>query len=271
MDVFSVDVATAALLILALAVCFVSLVSRKRDSRYYHWMSAAIAPLTRKYQAQYKVDEPAGLSVRAFDAASLDKDWKWYQPELVSSHFSDKALVIDSRAESVWYRNLRGPMLYRYFCGDGELSANVKTRKSTDRDSYPDTQWQFGGIIFRDPAGDACLARENYLFAVVGYRHQALQVEIKSTRMGRSDVSAIDWSSGDAQLLIQRRGDSFTLSAKLPDDAGWQVMGEYIRPDMPPLLQVGIIVYAFSEGRGIYDLSVQFDSLEIRPLKSVSD
>ncbi len=253
-------------LLVVLTVIFVTLAATRRDSRYYHWLSRVISPVSQVLLPAYKADPQPEVIVENFDDANMERAWKWHRPELVAISYSNKGVVIASKAESVWYQNRHGPMLYRYFEGDGSVSVTVKTRKTSDGANFPDTQWQFGGLIFRNPASAAWFAKENYVFNVVGYRHSALQVEIKSTSEGYSDVSAFDWPTGDAELGIRRRGAVFTLKARPIGSDDWQTIGEYSRPDLPSLLQVGIIVYSYSEGRGIYDLSVEFDNLEIRSL-----
>ncbi len=253
-------------LLLVLMVLFVALAATRRDSRYYHWIAKVVGPVSAYLLPRHSVDNQPKLSVENFADASMDKAWKWFQPELISTRFANNNLVVDSKAESVWWKNQRGPMLYRYFEGDGDASVIVKTRKASDSSSYPDTEWQFGGLIFRDPISDAWFGRENYVFNVLGYRRKALQVEIKSTRNGNSDVSAFDWPTGDAELAVQRRGAVFTLRARPIGSADWQTMGAYTRPDLPAVLQLGVVVYSYSEGRGVFDLSVSFDNLQISSL-----
>ncbi|MDN3638517.1 hypothetical protein QWY82_06820 [Simiduia curdlanivorans] len=245
---------------LALLVAALMLVSSKRDSTYFRWTSSLLSPVTETLHA-WILDYP--------ELARLDNEknsavWRWFQPGLVDKKFDGQKIFLQTLHESVWYHNQRGPMMYRYFAGDGELSARIKTRKSSDLSSFPDAEWQFGGIIFRDPKGDAWFARENYVFNVIGFRRDKLQLEMKTTRDGRSDVSAIDWPSGDADLSIVRRGEVFTIKAKSFDEPEWQVLAVYNRPDLAQVLQVGVIVYSFSEGRRIFDLSAQVENLRLK-------
>jgi hypothetical protein len=255
---------TVVLVFIILAVLFVALVLPRRDSIHFHRLSKFIAPVSSAFMSVKQPAKQTQFLVENFDARDMSAGWQWFQRELVTVDFSGGSLVLETTAESVWYQNMRGPMLYRDFVGDGAVSVTVKTRKSSDPESYPDSQWQFGGLIFRDPASDAWFARENYVFNVIGYRYQALQVEIKSTVQGRSDVSAFDWSSGDAELMIERRGSLFILKARPIGGQKWQILDEYSRPDFPEILQVGVIVYSYSQGRGVFDLKAKFDMLELK-------
>jgi hypothetical protein len=254
---------------LPLFIIFLALVivvaASKRDSRYYHWLSKAISPVSRMLLPQsYPVHEP-GLTEKNFQAGELDQSWQWFQPELLSTAMTEQGLVMTSRSESLWWKNSRGPMVYRYVEGDGHFSIDVKTRKASDSSAYPDTEWQFGGIMLRDPSADAWFGRENYVFAVIGHRYQSLQLEIKSTVQGVSDVAGFDWPSGDASVMIERRGPLFTLKARPIGSSDWRVMGEFNRPDLPSQLQLGIIAYTHSEGRAVYDFSAVFSDLAIKP------
>ncbi len=256
------------------SIIVVSIVSTKRDSKYFHGLSKLISPVSVKLLPA--PPSGSGNIVENFTAPPTDNGWQWYQPELVSIEIADQQLQVETLVESVWYQNKRGPMLFRYLEGDGDITVNVKTRKASDLSSYPDIEWQFGGIIFRNPSSDAWFAREDYVFNVIGHRKSGLQVELKSTKNGYSDVSAFDWPTGDAQLKIQRRGAQFNLFARpIPnsqegnDNGGeWQLMGEYTREDFPSVLQVGLIVYSYSAGRQVFDLNVQFDQLLIETPQS---
>jgi hypothetical protein len=47
----------------------------------------------------------------------------------------------------------------------------------------------------------------------------------------------------------------------------WTTFIRYERPDLPSLLQVGMILYSYDYGGGRFDLQVEFESIEInRPL-----
>lgn len=234
-----------------------------RNSRAYRLLSKLISPLLTFFYAAPTVDSDFKSVPMILNIDTLESDWKWYQPHFVESSFSDSGLVLTCLSESVWYQNLRGPMVYRNIQGDCVVSVNVKTRKSSDVNSYPDSQWQFGGVIFRDPAGDTLLSRENYVFNVVGFRGTALQIETKSTRNGYSDVSAFDWESGDAEIRVEKRGCEFILNAKPIGAVDWLEMCRYTRPDLPEVLQMGLIVYAYSEGRELFDLQVEFSKFSL--------
>lgn len=233
-----------------------------RNSRMYRRLSKLISPFTKLFHQTHTADSEFSTVPIKLDSACIESHWRGCQLELVSKTFTDSGLVLKCLRESVWYQNLQGPMLYRYIAGDGVVSMTVRTRKASDTTSYPDTQWQFGGIMFRDPASGSWLSSESYVFNVVGYRHDALQIENKSTHNGYSEVSAVDWDTGDAKLLIERRGPIFTLKAMPIGATEWLDLCQYNRPDFPDVLQLAIIVYSYSEGREIVDLQTEFSDFK---------
>lgn len=248
------------LIVVALIVVVALALSRGRDSRYFHLLSTVFFPLSKQF-----VSPQQPLPTRPFvwlpDAAPLD--WQWFQPLLVDVGQRGDGLILTPTVESLWWKNQRGPMLYTTLEGDATISVSVQVRKRTDPALPPDMEWQFGGIILRDPGGDALLSRENYVFNVIGHRGKSLQLETKSTRNGDSQVDAWNWESGDAELRIERKGDQFLMLARENATSPWREFARYQRPDLPARLQAGLIVYAFSEGRGKFDMQARFDAITI--------
>lgn len=235
--------------------------SRGRDSRYFHLLSAVVAPVSTQLAAASPPDV-----VRPFSwAPGTDLSaWHWFQGEQVEFSVGADAVRFVPLVESVWWKNERGPMLYTVVSGDVTVTTRVQVRKQSNPSLPPDMEWQFAGVMLRDPAGDAWLSRENYVFNVVGHRGKRLQVETKSTQSGHSQVDAWDWESGDAELRIVRKGALFSLFARQGANAEWIALTQYERPDLPATLQVGFIVYAYSEGRGRFDMQGEFRTLEIQ-------
>lgn len=197
-----------------------------------------------------------------FNSDSLNADWVPLNIEIIDMALSNGQLIMTPKVESVWWMKDHGPMIYKMAEGDFSFSTKVQTRKASDTSRYPDKVWQFGGLILRDPASENTQRGENYVFIVVGYRGSKLQVEVKSTLSGKSDVIGIDWPTGDAEVRITRRGKFFTLMARKSSSDDWQVMETYERADLPQKLQAGIIVYSFSYNKGIIDLTARFDEIK---------
>jgi len=237
------------------------LVFQGKDGRGYKLLTKFLRPmipqpeLSQFLSANYAED---------FKKITKNRDWQWYQPDLVDWKLDGDSLVLKTNQESVWWKNTRGPMLFRPVKGDVEVSIKLNARKASNPEVFPDSAYQFGGIMLRDPASDYILTSENYVFNVIGNRGgNGIQVETKSTHNGWSSVQGTDWTTGDVELKIKRIGAEFSLFAKSIEDTDWQLVQEYQRADLPETLQLGIIVYSYSRGQGVVDLNVSFKDLVI--------
>ena len=85
---------------------------------------------------------------------------------------------------------------------------------------------------------------------------------MKSTLSGKSDVSGIDWTTGDAEVRISRKENFFYMMARNNSSEEWQIMETYERSDLPKQLQAGIIVYSYSYEKGVVDLTARFDEIK---------
>lgn len=249
---------TAILIALILVISGV-LLMQDREGRFYKKVTKLVRPLQSTPAISEWVAQPyAG----GFSELVKSDDWRWYQPELLTSELEKETLKVSIQKENVWWKNWRGPMFYNHIKGDADVSVTVKTRKLSDENSIPDIAYQFGGLILRDPMGDKALTSESYVFNVVGHRgEEGLQVETKSTQDGWSDVEGHDWPTSDAELRILRQGYVFELFARGIGEDKWKMLVRYERPDLPEVLQLGIIAYAYSAWSGYHDLSASFDNL----------
>lgn len=253
-------VAVVITLALILGLSAVIYVGQDRESRVYRKLAKIAKPLISDPDPGALLLEDGNISI---DALPTSSDWSWFQPELVSVRTEQGSMKWVATQENVWWMNWRGPYLYTHVVGDVDISAQVHTRKANDPAAYPDRDFQFAGIMLRDPKSDKWLTNENYVFNVIGYRGEGLQVETKSTVEGWSDVSGYDWDTGDAWLRLVRQGKSVRLFAKAEASDQWRLMSEYSRQDLPETLQLGFIAYAFSYWNGRYDLSARFSDLNI--------
>lgn len=248
------------ILALILGLSAVIYVSQDRDSRFYRKLAKVVKPLISDPVPELVSLQEGDITL---DRLLNNTDWKWFQPELVSVSEDQGSMTWVATQENVWWMNWRGPYLFSHVIGDIDISIRVETRKVSDPTAYPDRDFQFAGLMLRDPKSDKWLTNENYVFNVIGYRGEGLQVETKSTVEGWSDVSGYDWETGDAWLRLVRQGAHFRLFAKSLAEDQWRLMSEYHRPDLPETLQLGFIAYAFSYWNGRHDLSARFSELQI--------
>ncbi|HKX42697.1 MAG TPA: hypothetical protein VJO99_16190 [Burkholderiaceae bacterium] len=258
-------VVVAALLVSLLVLAGLALFMayyKGRDSRSYRAVSAIVAPISQRLHHDTTSDiRPPYASPRG----QLEPEWQWLQRDGITIEPRTDSLEIAATRESLWFLNARGPLVYRQLVGDGTISAVVRARKRTDPTIPPDMEWQFAGLLMRDPASDAWMSLENYVFNVIGFCCGELQLETKSTREGGSEIHSFRWDSGDAELAIQRSGARFTLRARRAGSGdAWRELVSYERPDLPARLQVGLILYAHSQGRGRHDLRAFFEQIAVR-------
>lgn len=235
------------------------------DSRVYRAVAKAAGIFPRSPSVPDAVTLPV---YERFDSGTPASGWEWINTETVDVYGQSGFLRVDAVSESVWWMNRRGPFFYKAVDGDVDVRTEVKVRKKSDSTSAPDKEWQFAGIMMRDPRGSLRFSLENYVFIVVGHRGSRLQVEFKSTVDGYSDVDAVDWPSGDAELRITRRGSVFDLFAKEKSEVEWVKVASYTRDDLPGVLETGVVVYAFSEGRQSHDLTATFEQLNLMSIES---
>lgn len=248
------------IIILLLVFIGVSIPMVDRDGMSYRIISKLVFPMSKQLLPIQKNIVSGGFES---DLTIIPQYWKWFKPELVDYKFTDKGLIVEPIEESVWWKNKSAASLYHHIKGDFDIQVKVLTRKASNQASYPDQDYQFGGIILRDPSANAVLGRENHVFNVVGYRGGGLQIETKNTTNGYSQVSGFDWSSGDADLRIHRTGNQFDMYARLPTSNEWVQVNSFERNDFPDTLEVGLIVYAYSHGKNRYDLTVTFEHINI--------
>lgn len=233
-----------------------------RDGPIYREVSKKVLPITQEWVV---IPDKKLSSIFTSDLTKEIYDWKWLKPNLIDYRFNQSGLTMIVKEESVWWRNKSAAGLFHLIDGDVEFQVNVKTRKASDNTSYPDRDYQFGGIILRDPMSNAVFGRENYVFNVIGYRGSKLQVEAKSTKNGFSKVVAKDWPSGDAELKVIRHGHQIKMYAREFHSQHWIEINSLERKDLPDTLELGLIVYSTGVGERGTDIAINFKDLRINP------
>jgi hypothetical protein len=237
------------------------LIFQGKDGQGYKLLTKLLRPMIPQPELSQSL---SANYAEGFKQVIENTDWQWYQPDLIDWELDGDSLSMKTNQESVWWKNSRGPMLFRPVKGDVEVSIKLNARKASDPKVFPDSAYQFGGIMLRDPVSDYMLTSENYVFNVIGNRgEEGIQVETKSTNNGWSSVQGTDWNTADVELKIKRSGALFSLYVRSLESSEWQLVQEYQRVDLPETLQLGVIVYSYSNGKGVVDLSVTFKDLVI--------
>lgn len=213
---------------------------------------AAAAALIASPALAQPADELRALST-SFDTTAALKPWrehavegwapKWAPPRAEGGH-----LVLQPTS-SGWFEENQAGHLYRTVSGD--FIVTTRLRVEGTRAPTPQTEFSLAGLFIRAPrdlpnATSWSPGRENWLFFSVGTASPAgqPQYEIKTTTNSLSTLMITPAQTGWVELRIARHGELFTLLHK-PDGAReWRVLNQFIRPDLPQTLNVGLTAYA---------------------------
>jgi hypothetical protein len=190
---------------------------------------------------------------------SLD-GWHLFQPELAQMDIEGGQLVLQPFADTVWIDDRVSVLLWKAVEGDFVATAAVTSRRAEDPGALPNAGFRFGGLMARNPDEHH---GENYVFVVLGTDIDP-SVESKSTRDSASEYAGPPWPSASGEVRICRVGSSFRMLVR--EGGAWQVTNEFVREDMPAVLQVGPIAY---NNDPIADLRVSVDWVDFEEVDGV--
>ncbi len=189
---------------------------------------------------------------------------------------------------SGWFEDLQGAHIYRQVEGNFVLTTRIKVSGTTA--AVPQTEFTLAGLFIRTPRQFSAETwqpgQENWIFLSTGTATPAgtPQYEIKTTANSQSVLKILPGSTGWKQLRIVRSGHIFYLMARDDGHTDWTFLDEFIRPDLPQTLNIGLTAYADWEstakiypdvdtlnrqGPGVdnADLQARIDWVEIRPFQ----
>jgi hypothetical protein len=214
----------------------------------------AIASASRAQDAPNAspADDLAVMSATFGDAASLEG---WAQLRIPGFaepwkpiRFEGGSMVIEPRS-SGWFEDMVGGHLYREVKGNFVVTARLRVTGTTA--PIPQTAFSLAGVFIRAPRPGLTAAtwkpgHENWMFLSIGSASPAgrSQFEVKSTANSISSLKFADAPQGWVRLRIARHGELFTLAHRADGESTWTVIEQFIRPDLPETLQVGVTAYA---------------------------
>jgi hypothetical protein len=175
---------------------------------------------------------------------------KWKAPRIENSR-----LVLEPTS-SGWFEDMQAGHLYRAV--DGNFVVTTKLRVEGTKAQLPQTLFSLAGVFIRVPREGLTAAnwqpgRENWMFFSLGTAFPAgtPQFEIKTTYNSLSTLkissAAPVYAGGqtrDVELRIARQGELFSLLYRLEGQAEFTLLDQFIRPDLPQRLNVGVTAYA---------------------------
>lgn len=213
---------------------------------------------------------------------------KWKRCEIDE----EKGVLVIEPKSAGWFEDNFGQLLYKEVDGDFIVTTRVKVEGTAD-DKELKTIFSLAGLFIRSPRSFTKETwrpgQENWLFFSTGSATEAgsPQFEIKTTYQSTSTLRIYPAKHGWINLRIIRLREVFTLLYKF-EHGEWQYLDQFIRPDLPDHLQVGLTAYAdWSSSAEIYpdyrlnnesgapkeeaDLIAYFDYFSIREPKVTMD
>ncbi|MEO1054390.1 MAG: hypothetical protein AAFX87_27375 [Bacteroidota bacterium] len=169
---------------------------------------------------------------------------RWH--ELAFDSEENQSFMVIKPHVSSWYEDVYGGLLYKEISGDFQATAHVKA--SGVNNATPNQSFSLGGLMVRKPshfeASTWQPGHENWLFLSTGTadRPGNHQFEVKTTYQSISTLRTYPAKPEWVQLRIVRLRELFTMLYKYEGE-DWQYLDQWVRPDLPETLQVGLIAY----------------------------
>lgn len=194
---------------------------------------------------------------------------KWRAPRVENGR-----LVLEPHS-SGWFEDMVGGHLYRTI--EGNFVVTAKLRVEGTKAQLPQTLFTLGGLFIRAPREGMTAAnwqpgKENWMFFSLGTAFPAgtQQFEIKTTYNSLSTLKIADASAvyaggqtRDVELRIARQGELFSLLYRIDGQAEFTLQEQFIRPDLPQRLNVGLTAYAdWASVANIYPDFVRLNTME---------
>jgi hypothetical protein len=187
-----------------------------------------------------------------FDSPQALQSWQEFQvegwePKWETPRVEDGMLVLQPRS-SAWFEDNTAGHLYQEVTGDFIVTTRLKVEGT--QSLVPQRSFSLAGLFIRAPrtitAANWVPNQENWLFFSLGTAFPAgqSQFEIKSTYNSLSTLKISEAPIGWLRLRVARSGELFTLLYQAEGSSEWMVLDQFIRPDLPETLNVGLTAYA---------------------------
>lgn len=205
-------------------------------------------------------DDQPGIDDEFDDDLSL---WEVLNPQSVTLTIAEGFLHLDPAANTLWFQDAAGPLVWQLVEGDFIVTADVTSRRLSNPALPPLATYRTGGLMARNPSD----ASENYVFIAVGSEENPEAVETKTTTNSNSVYDEVPWPGAEGEVRICRIGARFEMLIR-ERGGTWQSLDVYDRPDLPSALQVGPFGFA---NQADPDLRVSFDWVRFDLPGQVSD
>ncbi len=180
------------------------------------------------------VVDPLSALDDGFEGNGLEPDWSKLNPNDIAVGVEGGVLTITPATTGYWFNGDQGGLIYKQLTSDFMVTADISVENFASPGT-PTASNCLGLILARNPIS----ALQNNVWIGVGSVSDQWSVEPKNTLNGVSEYARSDWSQR-AILRICRIGASFRMLAREPASSTWIKNTEYVRPDLPGELQVGL-------------------------------
>jgi hypothetical protein len=178
--------------------------------------------------------DPLSVLDDPFEGNGLQPDWAVLNPSDVDLVVAGGALTITPIGTGYWFDGGQGGLVHKTVTSDFVMTAEVSV-ENTVMPGIPVASNCLGLIMARDPAAPP----QNNVWIGIGTVTDQWSVEPKNTINSVSQYMRSDWSQR-AILRICRVGTTFRMLVREPASSLWAADTEYVRPDLPGSLQVGL-------------------------------
>lgn len=187
-----------------------------------------------------------------FDSPQALQGWQEFQvegwvPKWEPPRIEKGQLVLKPRS-SGWFEDNYAGHLYREIYGDFIVTTRINIQGT--KSPVPQRSFSLAGIFIRQPRDFTKdnweLKGENWMFFSTGTAFPAGKphFEIKSTFNSLSTLKISEAPTGWVRLRVARSGELFTLLYQQDGSQEWQILDQFIRPDLTQKLNVGLTAYA---------------------------
>jgi hypothetical protein len=197
-----------------------------------------------------------------FDGVTLDPSWTVLNPAKASIGVSGGSLHMEPLATggpNMWFDSGEGALVYKLVSGDFDVSAVMATRDPANHANPPPPEYRLAGILARDPASTPASSNTVHVAIGAGSNVQGTSYEYKSTDDSVSTWATTPTASPAGQVRLRRSGTLVEMYWRPDSISSWTMIQSFVRADLPPTLQVGLMVYALTAPASIEALFDEID------------
>ncbi|WP_144394272.1 DUF1349 domain-containing protein [Pleionea sediminis] len=157
---------------------------------------------------------------------------------------------------SYWYLNNVAPLVFKELAGNFMVTVQLAALNENNASLPPGSQYNSAGLMVRDP--QSANSAQNYVMLDLGQQGSGTGTLTRNTT---NSSTPFQYQPGTftGELRICRVGDNYQLLRRLSNETEWLLLDSYMRPDIPSVVQVGMVINAYQSPS---DMNALFDFIE---------